>query len=505
MTSSDSPCNGARCASAETCTHSSKTTSCSKQKLREPHTRQPPTCVGKPNVGPHYMRPTANSSVRRRAVKSSRLPSSSSGPPASSQSLFCCPLADAWPAHRSDITQTDPTYTKFLWRTIMDKKKSSNERAGREMGDTLSTKAKRRPRARAESTSASGSHSGKWPTPPTSETSSFKSKKDLAAKVTDVDFIETVLEPCGITIQNKGVNKDLLKHFGILELPSDPKDRLDAYRGAHDLEVWLAPDTASIQREYKAMRVFDSNEAEHSAYALQDIFLDEPRHPWLPEEDGDQRWLPVRMLQLVRKLPQDEWLSPPLVDSPRKRYEWDIRPDCAYHVSLQAFQSGFRPSVRKHVSIVQKRAFCPYLTIEFKRDEETLATARHQVAVASAMALYNRYRLKDCALQMSGGNWLEQDMNQMRHYGITFTGSTWDLWCTVPKTFETWTGCSMSAIYSGDCCILAGVEKLTSTINDIHYWGLMVHGKSCKADIAAKIHSDPDADTNDITLLEENS
>jgi hypothetical protein len=32
-------------------------------------------------------------------------------------------------------------------------------------------------------------------------------------------------------------------------------------------------------------------------------FLDEPRHPWLPEEDGDQRWLPVRMLQLVRRLP----------------------------------------------------------------------------------------------------------------------------------------------------------------------------------------------------------
>ena len=39
----------------------------------------------------------------------------------------------------------------------------------------------------------------------------------------------------------------------------------------------------------------------------------------------------------------------------------------------------------------------PYLTIEFK-DEETLATARHQVAVASAIAPYNRYRLKSCAL-----------------------------------------------------------------------------------------------------------
>jgi hypothetical protein len=59
----------------------------------------------------------------------------------------------------------------------------------------------------------------------------------------------------------------------------------------------------------------------------------------------------------------------------------------------------------------------------------------------------------------------------------------------------------MSTIYSGDCCILAGVQQRIGIINDIHYWGLLVHGRSCKVDVAAKFHSDPDADTNDITLL----
>lgn len=61
----------------------------------------------------------------------------------------------------------------------------------------------------------------------------------------------------------------------------------------------------------------------------------------------------------------------------------------------------------------------------------------------------------------------------------------------------------MSTIYSGDCYILADVQQLIGIINDIHYWGLEIHGRSCKKDIAAKIHSDPDADTNDITLLGE--
>jgi hypothetical protein len=372
--------------------------------------------------------------------------------------------------------------------------------------DTESSKGKRREKnssfgsMMSKSASASGQ---RWrQTPPTSEASSVRTRKETAAKVTDADFMDAVLEPYGITIQNKGVNKDLYKHFRIQELPRDPKHRLDIYKEALSLDVWLDPDAEHIQREYKAMRVYECNEAEHSAYALRDIFLDEPRHPWLLEEDGDQRWLPVRMLQLVRKLPQDELVAPPLVGSVGKRYEWDIRPDCVYHVSLQAFQPGFRPSIRKHVSVVQKRAFCPYLTIEFKRDEDTLATARQQVAVASAMALYNRYRLKCCALQMTGEEWTEEDREHMRHYGITFTGSTWDLWCTVPTSFLTWTGCNMSTIYSGDCCILAGVQQLISIINDIHYWGLMVHGRACKADIAAKVHSDPDADTNDITLLQ---
>jgi hypothetical protein len=140
----------------------------------------------------------------------------------------------------------------------------------------------------------------------------------MAATISDADFIETVLEPCGISIQNMGVNKNLHKHFCIQEFSPDPKDRLDAYREEYTLDVWLDPDIERIQRAYKAMRVYECNEAEYSAYALRDIFLDEPRHPWLPEEDGGRRWLPVRMLQLARKLPQDEWLAPPLVHSPKK-------------------------------------------------------------------------------------------------------------------------------------------------------------------------------------------
>ncbi|KAH8710165.1 hypothetical protein GQ44DRAFT_776673 [Phaeosphaeriaceae sp. PMI808] len=167
-------------------------------------------------------------------------------------------------------------------------------------------------------------------------------------------------EPYGITIQNEGVDKDLSKHFGIQELPDDSEDCLGAYKDIFTLDIWLKPDKQRIQWEYKAMEVYYCNEAEHSTYALRDIFLDEPRNPL-----------------------------------------------------------------------------------------------------------------------------------------------TWDLWCIVPKTFEAWTGCDTSSIYSGDCCIPEGVHQMVSIVNNIHYWGLAIHGRSCKAGITAKIQSDSDADMKDITLLED--
>jgi len=107
-----------------------------------------------------------------------------------------------------------------------------------------------------------------------------------------------VLEPCGITIQNKGEQEppQTLPHPGV---PPDPKDRPDAYRETHTLNVWLDPDTERIQREYKAMRVYDATRPNTRHTPCGHI----PRRTetsMAPEEDSDQRWLPIRMLQLVR-------------------------------------------------------------------------------------------------------------------------------------------------------------------------------------------------------------
>ncbi|KAI0486007.1 hypothetical protein F4859DRAFT_351288 [Xylaria cf. heliscus] len=459
--------------------HSRTTEIFNKEQPQQPGSKPPPTHYKEASAHPPYARPTANSSARKLVSKPRSSSTDSSFSSLRSQAHFR--YSPTMPGHFPEAAATDPEHTTRLWKTVM--------------ANLDGTKAPRR-EGRA-TPSATGSVTSE------STSLSIRTKKKRVAKITDVDFIDTILEPHGITIQDEeDTDQDPITHFSILEMPRGYQLRLEVYRGKFELDVWLEPNIEHIQREYKAMRAYSCNEAEYQTFALSNIFLDEPRHPDLPEDGGDKRWLPIRMVQFVRKLPQSKWLPPPPIPgwNPPKRYDWDIRPDCTYHVSLQAFQPGFRSNVRRHVSVVQQRAFCPYLTIQFKKDEENLDTARYQVAVSSAMSLYNRYLLKSLALQASGDSWLEEDQSQMRHYGITFTGSDWNLWCTVPKTFAEWTGCTMSSICSADCRTLAGIQQLVELLNDIHYWGLEVHGKSCKRDIHVKSQSNPSADTRGVSL-----
>ncbi|KAI1173399.1 hypothetical protein F4777DRAFT_557945 [Nemania sp. FL0916] len=445
------------------------------QPLSKGGSSQPQTCLR-----PHYL----NCSIQKHCSKPLSTTSSSTSSRRSSPR-----------APYSDVAPTDPEHITRLWEAVMSHLDHTVSLRGEKTGSIPVSES-------VASTSTPASTYRRRQTPPTSVSGRAKRERLLAAKVTDADFPESVLEPYGITIRQAGIKKDLQKFFDIMDLPNEPKERLCAYKGLFPHDVWLDPNIQHMNREYKAMQTLGSNEAEYYTYALRYIFPDTPYHASLPWEETEKRWLPVRLLQFVCKPPQNQWHAPPNISPLTKRYEWDIRPDCAYYLSLQAFKSGLRSDVQEHTSVAQKRAFCPYLTIEFNRDENNLATARHQVAIASAMALYNRYRLKDTALRMNKNGWSDEHKNQMRHYGITFAASNWKLWCTVPKTFPEWTGCTMLTIHSGDCCIPKDAEKLVTAINDNHYWGLQIHGKSCKSDVFTRIRSDPQADYNNVYILD---
>lgn len=172
-------------------------------------------------------------------------------------------------------------------------------------------------------------------------------------------------------------------------------------------------------------------------------------------------------------------------------YGFNIRPDCSYWISLQAFNPRYRSHIKSVVSVLQRRVLCPYLSIEFKKNDRTLRQAISQVAVASAIALYNRYNLKLQRMRRtaSPAPWDAPHVAALRHYGLVMAGRSYQFWCTEPvlggegEEGAAWNGCRMFLLFESECNQWQEVRKFVDWINEIHRWGLTVYGPDCADDV----------------------
>ncbi|KAI0442072.1 hypothetical protein F4803DRAFT_551514 [Xylaria telfairii] len=307
--------------------------------------------------------------------------------------------------------------------------------------------------------------------------------KSKTAKVTDKDFATEVLWHYGITIEFDGETLEE-DHFDFMGLPDKSEDRLQAYKQKlPHVTIWVENvKEEDVKGQYDFMQAKGCNEAQYSRYALRVLFLEEQQYRDL----GDERWVPYSTVELVWK-PKKGWATPPILDGMHpRRYDWDYRTDVTYWTPSEAFTPPFRRLLPLLTSEVHQRGICPYLTVEFKKDDLKYEVAHCQVAVAAAMSLFNRYRLKSLMLEATGQQWSNEDKSHMRHYGITFTGSKWTIWYISLQRTQKWDGCKMEVIYQDDCTASSsGVSTLIRFINDIHYWGLAVHGQSCMDDLLA--------------------
>ncbi|EKG09384.1 hypothetical protein MPH_13590 [Macrophomina phaseolina MS6] len=337
---------------------------------------------------------------------------------------------------------------------------------------------------------SSGTH-----TPTSSSvTGSVSRSRSSRAKTSDPDFRTRVLHPRGITIDPD--SSPVLKPWFHFRTPAPPSQGLSHfYRslpGLKDTTVWLEGDEAFIDkvlREYRAMRELEENEAEYAAYAMEALLRREPRGPCLADS---RPWWCVRKIEFATKPDEKLWQAPPVVDSRKstKEFQFNLRPDCSYWISLQAFNPGYRTLVKTFASVRQNRILCPYLTIEFKKSEKTLSEAVSQVAASSAIALYNRYKLKAGRIKDTTSSWTPEHIAPLRHYGLIIAGRAYQFWCTEPvlDANQSWAGCRMFPLFESDCEERENIRHFIDWINEVHRWGLTVHGPSCEDDIKHRIH-----------------
>ena len=93
--------------------------------------------------------------------------------------------------------------------------------------------------------------------------------------------------------------------------------------------------------------------------------------------------------------------------------------------------------------------------------------------------------------RQSNTPWSEQDLGEVRHYGATFGGSKFALWCFEPSVSETeeWRGCRMYRVFRSQCHTERGIRSFATWANEIHAWGVRTHGPACQRDLKRSLQS----------------
>ena len=305
-------------------------------------------------------------------------------------------------------------------------------------------------------------------------------------------FAQNVLGSRSIIINQGSIPVTAYAHFDVKEPPPPDMTKHEYYtdvRSVPNSTIWVETDAAFIaglQEAYREMVNWKMCEAEFATYAKEKLVK---RNESL---DKHSRFFQtMRLVELVNKPEQEtNWVPPPLTEtpSPVNEFTFDIRPDCAYWVSLQGTNMNLRYMIETIIHTIYQNFASPYLTIEFKKDDQDWKVALNQLAAASALALYNRFCLRQEGF-VQGETWTRRLTGVLRHYGLAMRGDEYTVWCTRPRLTNdfTWAGCEMKRIGSGRCSRDNEIRELIHWINEIHCWGLIKHAPRVEKDLKRKM------------------
>jgi len=300
-------------------------------------------------------------------------------------------------------------------------------------------------------------------------------------------FEAEVLIPRRIKILPTNRNiRDPFKHFGTAPPSREGIVDYNTLEGIEASQVWLSLGHATIEEileEYEAMNAKTTPEAEYASFAMEMFFKRQRRFREIP---SDRKWRTRRVQQLFCPPNDVFWFAPLPFETVRYDFKFDVRPDCSYWLYLAGFNRSYHAELATAVHVYQNEIACPYLTIEFKKQGQSIVQVRVQAAAAASVALYSRFLLKKTALAVTETPWSDSDKSQMRHYVITLVGSAFLIWileANFGEDGESWNGCHMTLLWQANCLSESVAIQLERWINEIHRWGLSKHATGCQQDV----------------------
>lgn len=209
------------------------------------------------------------------------------------------------------------------------------------------------------------------------------------------------------------------------------------------------------------------------------------------------------MIKFSMKPQRNEaWKPPPVLQTSdadaTPDFSFDVNPSCTYWLSLRTFDPKYWSKITDYVYAAQDRMICPYLTAEIRQnatdaDGTASLEAMHRMASSAAMAVYNRYKLRENLMPATSYNgersWAAEDRADMKHYGLLMAGVEYSFWVIEAKakyfggTTAGWEGCSARRLARGRLDIEPQAKIFAEWLNEIHRWGLTVHAPEVQYDI----------------------
>ena len=266
--------------------------------------------------------------------------------------------------------------------------------------------------------------------------------------------------------------------------------------------VFLSPEECeAINMGYRACTPpMLANEALYALLSSK-ILLYEPLRP-LDHMEGGRGWRSIMTCQLAP--PKDDsssgigWHVPrepgaPAGSTPKPFTNYE--PDRCFYLDHAGYAEEYHDRISQAVQVIGKRMTCPYLTVEFKKDEFSDIEAQNQVAAFGTRALYNRWLLRDKCRKYLNEPWTPDLRDSIRHYGLTLSSDVFVFWILTPKVDEEtqdWNGCLMERLtdgHLGNVVGVQGIRNFAAYINEIHQWGLTEHAQGCEYDIKNVLRS----------------
>ena len=422
------------------------------------------------------------------------------------------------PTSFSEPLPTDPASTAILWQQVrawslasMIPRLPSNSRrqvpppstgrSTRSQSDNLASPSSTRTATRSQGDKSGSFRGGKSGSARSGKSASSNTNTSTqGVTIKDPNFREKILTPRGIVITDQGglqgqmLVLDTPYSYFQTRVPPPGTCSANHYNGAHgspsapiESKVWLDISESrvdSIAEEYQVMNKRHLNEDEFASYAKEQLLKQDRR----VLDPNTRFWTVDRMAKPTLK-PEKLLEVPPIVEEGEDSaatFRFHLFPDCMYWISLHGFNPDYRSSIKGQIHVIKdSRVTCPYLTVEFKREGMSPDQAENQAAAASALMLYNRYRLRLKRLKAEKAPINRSSFKDVMHYGLVFCGADWDFYICQPTLTDNgeWNGCTMSLVASYDCTLSRDVKFVLEWLNEIHFWGMHVHGKGCENDL----------------------